>query len=62
MLTAEQINTIHRLHFAEHWSMRKIVRHLYPGRRTIPQYLATPAGTAAPRQGQQTGSVQNNHR
>jgi hypothetical protein len=23
MLTTEQINTIHRLHFAEHWSMRK---------------------------------------
>jgi transposase len=50
MLTAEQINTIHRLHFAEHWSMRKIARHLHLGRRTIAQYLAKPARTAAPRQ------------
>jgi transposase len=50
MLTPEQINTIHRLHFAEHWSMRKIARHLHIGRRTIAQYLATPARTAAPRQ------------
>jgi hypothetical protein len=24
MLAAEQLNTIHRLHFAERWSMRKI--------------------------------------
>ncbi len=50
MLTTEQINTIHRLHFAEHWSIRKIARHLHLGRRTISQYLATPARTAAPRQ------------
>src|SRR5215469_13497306 len=50
MLTPEQINTIHRLHFAERWSMRKIARHLHIGRRTIAQYLATPARTAAPRQ------------
>jgi hypothetical protein len=50
MLTAEQINTIHRLHFAERWSMRKIARHLHLGRRTISQYLATPARTPAPRQ------------
>jgi predicted DNA-binding protein YlxM (UPF0122 family) len=50
MLTTEQINTIHRLHFAERWSMRKIARHLHIGRRTISQYLATPARTAAPRQ------------
>src|ERR1700758_1404135 len=50
MLTTEQINTIHRLHFAEHWSMRKIARHLHIGRRTISQYLATPARTAAARQ------------
>jgi transposase len=50
MLTTEQINTIHRLHFAEHWSMRKIARHLHLGRRTVSQYLATPARTAARRQ------------
>ena len=28
MLTTEQINIIHRLRFAEHWSERKIARHL----------------------------------
>jgi transposase len=50
MLTAEQINTLHRLHFAEHWSIRKIARHLHLGRRTISQYLAAPARRAAPRQ------------
>jgi len=49
MLTPEQINTIHRLHFAERWSMRKIARHLHVGRRTIAQYLVTPARTAARR-------------
>jgi len=27
MLTAEQINAIHRLHWSEHWSVRKIARH-----------------------------------
>jgi transposase len=50
MLTPEQINTIHRLHFAEHWSLRKIARHLHIGRRTISQYLVTPARTTARRQ------------
>jgi transposase len=50
MLTTEQINLLHRLHWAEHWSMRKIARHLHLGRRTIARYLATPARTAAPRQ------------
>ena len=50
MLSTEQINTIHRLHFAEHWSVRKIARHLHLGRRTISQSLATPARTAVRRQ------------
>ena len=50
MLTTEKINTIHRLHWSEHWSVRKIARHLHLGRRTITQYLATPARTAAARQ------------
>jgi transposase len=50
MLTAEQINSIHRLHWAEHCSVRKIARHLHLGRRTISQYLATPARRAARRQ------------
>ena len=49
MLTPEQINRIHRLHFAEQWSIRRIARHLHIGRRTIAQYLATPVRTAAPR-------------
>jgi AraC-like DNA-binding protein len=49
MLTAEQINTIHRLHFAERWSIRKIARHLHIGRRTIAQYLATSPRTPARR-------------
>jgi len=50
MLTAEQINSIHRLHWAEHGSVRKIARHLHLGRRTISQYLVTPARSAARRQ------------
>ena len=50
MLSAEQINEIHRLHWAEHWPVRKIARHLHIGRRTIAKYLAAPAQTAAPRQ------------
>ena len=50
MLTTEQINSIHRLHWSEHWSVRKIARHLHLGRRTISQYLATPARSAARRQ------------
>jgi transposase len=50
MLTAEQINAIHRLHWSEHWSVRKIARHLHLGRRTISQYLVTPARGGARRQ------------
>jgi transposase len=50
MLTPEQINTIHQLHWAEHWSVRKIARHLHLARRTISHYLVTPARRAAPRQ------------
>src|SRR5437879_12816702 len=50
MLSAEQINEIHRLHWAEHWTLRKIARHLHIGRRTIAKYIAAPAQTAASRQ------------
>ena len=50
MLTAEQINTIHHLHWSEHWSVRKIARHLHLGRRTISHYLVTPARSPARRQ------------
>jgi transposase len=43
MLTADQINTIHRLHLIEKWPLRKIARHLKIGRRTLAKYLETPA-------------------
>lgn len=43
MLTADQINSIHRLHWAEQWSVRKIARHLHIGRHTIAKYLQAPA-------------------
>jgi len=49
MLTPEQINDIHRLHWAEHWSLRKIARHLRIGRRTIAKYLVAPAAPPAHR-------------
>ena len=45
MLTADQINAIHRLHWAEHWSLRKIAHHLHIGRPTVTKYLQTPAAT-----------------
>lgn len=43
MLTSEQINEIHRLHWAEKWPLRKIARQLHIGRRTIAKYLKAPA-------------------
>src|SRR5207247_7361384 len=43
MLTNQQINTIHRLHFVENWTVRKIARHLHIGRRTVAKYLIKPA-------------------
>jgi hypothetical protein len=43
MLTPEQINNIHRLHWVEKWSVRKIARQLNLGRRTIAKYLTAPA-------------------
>jgi transposase len=43
MLTPDQINTIHRLHGVEKWSLRKIAAHLHICRRTIVKYLDTPA-------------------
>jgi transposase len=49
MLTDEQIATIHRLHFVENWTLRKIARHLHIGRRTIAKYLANPAPVAVHR-------------
>ena len=49
MLTDEQIATIHRLHFVENWTVRKIARHLHIGRRTIAKYLVKPASVAVQR-------------
>jgi transposase len=43
MLTNEQINTIHRLHLVEKWTVRQIARHLHIGRRTVAKYLVQPA-------------------
>ena len=43
MLTPDQINSIHRLHGVERWSLRKIAAHLHIGRRTLVKYLETPA-------------------
>ena len=43
MLTSDQINTIHRLHSVEKWSLRKIAAHLHIGRRTVHKYIDTPA-------------------
>jgi transposase len=43
MLTSDQINTIHRLHGVEKWSLRKISAHLHIGRRTLAKYIENPA-------------------
>ena len=50
MLPADQINEIHRLHFVEKWSQRKIAEHLRIGRHaSLAKYLATPAPATASR-------------
>jgi transposase len=43
MLTTEQINDVHRLYWSEHWSIRRIERHLKMCRKTIRKYLKAPA-------------------
>ena len=43
MISAEQVNEIHRLHLVEKWSQRRIARHLHIGRHTLAKYLDTPA-------------------
>jgi transposase len=43
MLTPDQISEIHRLHWVEKWSQRKISDHLRIGRPTIVKYLDVPA-------------------
>src|SRR6266516_3805553 len=45
MLTNEQIDTIHRLHFVDKWKVRKIARHLGIGRRRVAKYLSKPVQT-----------------
>jgi len=42
MLAPDQISDIHRLHWVEKWSVRKIASHLRIGRRTIARYLNVP--------------------
>jgi transposase len=46
MLSAEQIDTIHRLHWGEKWSLRKMARHLHLARKTIRKYLNSPVAPA----------------
>jgi transposase len=43
MLTTEQINDVHRLYWSEHWSIRRIERHLKMCWKTIRKYLKAPA-------------------
>ncbi|MBZ5624866.1 MAG: hypothetical protein LAQ69_40120 [Acidobacteriia bacterium] len=50
MLSPEQIDTIHRLHWGEKWSLRKLARHLHLARKTIRKYLDAPAAAPVRRQ------------
>src|ERR1700736_873843 len=50
MPSPEQIDSIHRLHHVENWSLRKIARHLKLNRRTVAKYLCTPAAVPATRE------------
>ena len=43
MLSDEQINQIHHLHWHQKWSLRQIARHLNLNRRTVAKYLIQPA-------------------
>ena len=51
MLKTHQIHEIHRLAAGEHWSMRRITRHLHLAARTVKKYLQAPvpAPTRRPR-------------
>lgn len=42
MLTRQQVDTIYRLHFGEHWSMRRIAQHLQLDRKTVRRCLQGP--------------------
>ena len=50
MLSPQQIDTIHRLHWGEKWSLRKLARHLQMARKTIRKYLESPAAAPLRRQ------------
>ncbi len=50
MLKSDQISELHRLHWVEKWSLRKIARHMRIGRRTIAKYLDAPAPKPAHRE------------
>ncbi len=50
MLNADRINEIHRLYHGEHWSLRKIARHLHLARKTLRKYLHSPVQATARRQ------------
>jgi transposase len=39
MLNTDRINEIHRLFHGEHWSARKLARHLHLSRKTLRKYL-----------------------
>jgi transposase len=45
MPTIDQINEIHRLAGGEHWSIRRIARHLRLTARTVKKYLQAPVPT-----------------
>ena len=49
MLTPDQISEVHRLHWVEKWSLRRIAQQLRIGRRTLTKYLETPAQKPARR-------------
>jgi DNA-binding transcriptional regulator LsrR (DeoR family) len=55
MLLPDQISEMHRLHWVEEWSVRKISAHLRIGRRTVAKYLDVPSPT--PRACQQARSI-----
>ena len=50
MITSDQISELHRLHWVEKWSLRRIARHLHIGRRTLAKYLNTPSSRPARRE------------
>jgi transposase len=41
-IDSERLETLHRLRWAERWSVRKIARHLRMARRTVHKYLHSP--------------------